>query len=183
MSDDVLKDWQSTAHILFDDVLLAAAEVERVGDGFVRRSYVRTVFVAIEGSTHGMKRVVLHVWNQRQSKLDVDDLECLTETKFDEQGSSRKRFLCFRDNVKFVFKAFAKIHGFACAADFNCKGWSALLDAAEIRDRLMHPKSSQDLNVSDEDMAKIREAADWYFPTRDQLVAQATREIKGKRLI
>jgi hypothetical protein len=42
----------------------------------------------------------------------------------------------------------------------------------------MHPKSSKDLDISDSDLDKIKEAADWYFSTRNQLVELATNEFK-----
>lgn len=178
MSHDVLKDWQTATEILFADVLNAADQVDRIGDGCTRRSYVRAVFAAIDGSTYGMKRVVLQVWTQYQSKLDADDLELLTETKFDQQGKSKKRFLPFSNSIKFAFDVFAKVHGLVSSADYGVKGWTDLLGAAEIRHRLMHPKSSADLEVSDSDLDKIRDGADWYFKTRNRLVAEATNELK-----
>jgi hypothetical protein len=176
MSEDILTEWQSFTEILFHDVLQAAAATESVhtdpvAEGYDRRNYVRTVFAAIEGSTHGMKRVILHHQKFWRSKLDADHLEFLTD-------ATGKRFPSFRDNIKSTFKLFAKIHGFACQANFRCNGWSALVEAAEIRDRLMHPKSSRDLDVSRDDLAKIQEAADWYFETRNQLVEQGTNELK-----
>ena len=109
---------------------------------------------------------------------NADDLERLTETKMDQQGRSKKCFLPSGENIQFAFRAFAKVHGFACSADYSVKGWTALLDAAKIRDRLMHPKSSHDLEVSFTDLDGVREASGWFFPTRDRLVAQATREVK-----
>jgi hypothetical protein len=178
MPDNLLNDWQSTTDILFADVLHAAVDTQRVGDAYSRRSYVRAVFAAVEGITHGMKRVVLHVCKHWPCRLDANEVERLMDTEIDQRGKSRKRFLSFRDNITFVFRMFAKVHGFDCEADFRCKGWSALLEAAEIRNRVTHPKCSRDLDLSDDDLAKIREAAEWYFPTRDRLVAQATAELK-----
>lgn len=179
MSDHTLKDWEHTTRILFDDVCHAAAQVDGISNGCARRNYVRAVFTAIDGSTYGMKRVVLHVWKHRQFKLNTDDLELLTETKFDLRGKSKRRFLPFGDSVKFVFSIFAKVHGFVSSANYGGKGWSTLLAAAEIRHRLMHPKSSTELEVSDSDLNKIRDGADWYFKTRNQLVEKATSAIKN----
>ena len=173
MADDVLKDWKKTTKTLFADVCRAAEEVDRCGDGYTRRNYVRSVFAAIEGITHGMKRVTLQVWKLRQSRLDSDELGKLMEVKFDSQGRSRKRFLPFGDNIKFTFEAFAKVHGVAESVNYTGKGWAALLSAAEIRHRLMHPKSADDLEISDAEMVSVRTAAAWYFPVRNQLVIRA----------
>ena len=175
LKDGFLIDCLCTNDILIDDVLRAAGELDRVGDGCTRRNYVRGVFAAMEGITYGMKRVVLRIAKEREFKLDAHDLGRLNETKLGAHGESQKFFLPFCDNVKFAFEMFAKIHRFTCRADFRCKGWAALLAAVEIRNRLMHPKSSIELEVGDNDLTEIREAADWYFPTYKLLMAQATR--------
>ena len=178
MSDDVLKDWQATTEILFGDVLHAADEVDRSSGACVRRSYVRSVFAAIDGSTYGMKRVALQVWTHRQPRLDADDLELLIETNFDQQGKGKKRFLPFGKSIKIAFDVFAKVVGSVSSVDYGVKGWTDLLGAADIRHRLMHPKSRADLEVSDSDLDTIRAGADWYFKTRNRLVVEATIELK-----
>jgi hypothetical protein len=178
MLNKTTQDWRVTLEILLDDVIRTAVETQRSNEGYVRRNYVRAVFAAIEGSTYGLKRVVLQLWEHKQSKLNADELEFLIETGIDKKGKSKKRFLPFDKNIKFVFEVFAKMHDFISTADYNHKGWTVLLDTAEIRNRLMHPKSSKDLDISDTDLDKIREAADWYFSTRNQLVELATNEFK-----
>lgn len=178
MSGNIPKDCKITTDALLHDVIRASSDIDLENDGYHRRNYVRAVFAAIEGSTYGMRRLALYVWNQRQTNLKADELELLTETKFDKQGRAKNCFLRFEENIKFVFKIFAKIHGFSFQPDYKNKGWSALLEAAQIRHRLMHPKSSHDLDVSVEELNKIKIAADWYFPARNLLFEKAINEFK-----
>ena len=149
MPDDILKDCKTTVDALLNDVIRASEDIDLKDDGCRRRNYVRAVFAAIEGSTYGMRRLVLHTWSLRQPKLNANELELLIETRFDKQGKAKKLpFLSFDRNIKFVFEVFSKIHGFNFQPDYKHKGWAALLEAAQIRHRLMHPKSSGDLDVS-----------------------------------
>ena len=176
--DDVLRDWQATTNVLLQDVVRAAEALDSTNGPSLRRNYVRAVFAAIEGSTYGMKRVVLQVWKQGYCKLKADELERLIETEMVKGGKTKKRYLPFGDNIKFAFKTFAKAHSFSCPADFGVSGWTSLLEAAETRNRLMHAKSTDELNVSDLDLDEIQKASEWYFANRDRLVESGSTELR-----
>ena len=178
MQNEDIDDWLATHEILFDDVMSSVARFASKNDGFSRRSYVRTVFAAIEGSLFGLKRVVLHIHNIHVLDLKSDDLGKLMEGTIDGSGTMKKRFLPFADSVRFAFKTFAKVHQVPCLADFNSKGWNALLKAADVRNRLMHPKSSRDLDVSDDDLASVETGVRWYFDTRNLLVGASITAMK-----
>jgi hypothetical protein len=178
--NDILKDWLATSDVLFQDVMRAAEALDNTSDPYGRRNYVRAVFAAIEGSTYGLKRVVLQVQKQGGSNLKTNELERLIEPEMVKGGKIKKRYLPFDENIKFTFKTFAKAHGFSCPAVFEVSGWTSLLKAVKIRDGLMHPKCSGGLNVSDQDLDVIQKSSEWYFTTRDRLVESATAEFRKK---
>jgi hypothetical protein len=175
ISDEVLKDWQDTTQILLDDAFHAAEQIDNGDNQGARRNYVRAVFAAIEGSTYGLKRMILMVWNYRQPKLEPGELEYVIETRFDKHGKSKRYFLPFADNVRLSFDVFAKVNGLSSTADYGGNGWKSLRDAAEIRNRLTHPKCSADLEVSYEDLLTVQAASLWYFGTHNRAVARATK--------
>jgi hypothetical protein len=44
-------------------------------------------------------------------------------------------------------------------------GWEALKKAIDVRDRLVHPKVSEDVNVSDAELKLVRRAHKWFKET------------------
>lgn len=178
MPHEVFDDLQKTTNIVFEDAFRIAQALGTSDDPWLRRSYVRSIFAAIEAITFGIKRVTLQMSKHRQIKLDVDELERLKEVRIDSYGKPQKRFLPFSDNIKFAFNVFAKVHGFHCVAQFGDSGWQAMLEAVSVRDRLMHPKSSQDLEVTARDIGRVQQAAHWYFTTRNHLVDRARLQIR-----
>ncbi len=135
MADDILSDWMLTSDILAQDVLRAAAAIDTTEDAYAcaKRNYVRAVFAGIEGTTYGMKRIVLQVWKFQQKRLDANTLEKLTEVRLDENGNRKKYYLKFRENIKLVFDVFAKIHAITNTVDYGTRGWTALLEAVEVK--------------------------------------------------
>src|SRR4051812_21569260 len=113
---DIISDWQRTFDILSADVLQAAAQVDNRSDGWAKRSYVRAVFAVIEGTTFGMKRLALNIWDQDQRNLDADELELLHEKRLDAQAKGRKHFPAFGENIKLTFQVFAKAYRFKSLA-------------------------------------------------------------------
>ena len=81
-----------------------------------------------------------------------------------------KSFLDFKRNFKFAFKSAVKIFDAPISLDFsNDPGWSSLNKAIEIRNRLMHPKPSESMNVSDQDIDFVRKAYCWVISKEAEL--------------
>src|SRR5690242_15704625 len=171
-----LQDFTDTSDTVIVDIVCSSILAGKAGQqddpanqAFTRRTYVRTVFAAMEAMVYGMKQVSLFVHSHFKAKLDQDELDLLTETKVYGNGKQDVWYPAFKDNVKGTFKAFAKAHGFDCKTDFGNDGWNKFLQAAEIRNRVTHPKSVKDLSLSDDDMNKVQQAVDWFNPARGHL--------------
>lgn len=97
------------------------------------------------------------------------EFAALREESFDVDQSGVVRIkrarLSLRSKVRLSLAYYPRIHEAAFAADVNGAGWSAFVATLEIRNRLTHPRAEIDLEVSDADLATIRNAVAWYLET------------------
>lgn len=133
------------------------------------RAFVRSAFACIEGTLFAMRNEIIHDADARQ-RLSHPEFLCLSEEAHfvDERGRAKSRpvFLSpLASSLRFTFRCFAKGHGFDFQPDFNNAGWTALLQAAELRNRLTHPKGVADLNVGKQEFFLMVHADVWFSLT------------------
>jgi len=131
-----------------------------------RRAYVRSVFAFIEGILHRMKRTAGHLgWPL--GNLSIAEMVMIDGTVFDinDKGEVDHKpvFIKFLNNVKFSFRVYSKSIGASFELSLGGDGWQKLRDAVKVRDRLMHPKGTADLNVTDIEVKATKMAFDWFF--------------------
>jgi hypothetical protein len=129
-----------------------------------RRMFVRSLFALIEGVSHAMKRSAVRHDHQRVLSAEEVMLARDESVEANDSGhavvkSARIRFL---PNVRLAFRLWAKIGGFDCTLDVAGIGWSDLKDSVKLRDRLMHPKGVQDLEVSDDEIRQAMRVHIWF---------------------
>jgi hypothetical protein len=140
------------------------------------RSYVRSLFALIESILYSQKQLAKHVDTALKATTpvwaDVAGLSQLELLAIDEKafqikddGSVRAAdsFIRFKQNFKLSFVVLAK----CCGSDFRPTydkniGWDSLLKALSVRDRLMHPKSVKDLEVTPSEFRDAQRASDWF---------------------
>ena len=154
---------------LKDDVDYAIEEMDECDDDqFSRRTYVRTVFAMIEGAVFALKQEVLE--ESRIGRFDLSPAEhaVLSEQSYSlvESGGTRigSYYPQLKANIKFAFPIFARALGGAFKFDPSLNRdprWQSLCRAKEVRDRLMHPKSVEELEVNDSDLSDVEDAAGW----------------------
>lgn len=133
-------------------------------DQSARRSFVRAVFAMIEGLTYSLKQGALEK-EETQPVFTTAELALLKEEFYDlndnGEAAIRRSKLRTKPNTLFALQSFAKGHG-AIFVPNRDEGWSALIAAIKVRDRLMHPKKIIDLTVSDAEMETVKEASLWF---------------------
>ena len=134
-----------------------------------RRMLVRSIFAYIEALTYAIKQSSLGT--SRRSPT-AGELSMVEETAFElnDNGSlttTRNKVRLF-PNIRFAFNFYASLAGYTFSLDCSGKGWQNLTASAKVRDRLMHPKSVVDLEVSAEE---IRSALDAFFWFQHQIIA------------
>lgn len=144
------------------------------GDAFDRRNLIRTFFTLVEGDTFYRKRLALmvhdttlslaeppHAVFSPQELMLLQDLSPELSTKGTVRVS--QKFLRLSDNVRFSFAAAAKAFGADFQLDVAREGWQAFRNALDVRHRLTHPKSIDDLEVTERDLLNLAVAVKWYF--------------------
>ncbi len=113
-----------------------------------------------------MKQVCFSEEFGPSSIFSAGELALLREESYDLDDKGRvitkQSNLQILKNIKFTFEAFSKYFGAGFRLKLDDMGWESFLKAIKIRNRLMHPKSALDLNVSDEEFDIIRRANSWF---------------------
>ncbi|MCG8351874.1 MAG: hypothetical protein MI924_29260 [Chloroflexales bacterium] len=141
-------------------------------DLFWRRAYVRSVFAFIEGVTYRMKRLAFEEKDKSQVDFSPAEIALLLEQTFDldEQGEVIHRTIAFplTKNVRFAFKALARVN----AVDYDLHGgagWEALKKSLKLRERLMCPKTQEDLLISNDEIDFVLSGSVWFVQNFKEL--------------
>ncbi len=152
--------------LLLEDVKSAKAAVEKDGQDSAKRSLFRALFAFIEGIVYQIKQVVLA---HRGADVTLTSAErvFLNEEDYDlnEKGHPhfRKRNISLVKNLKFAFTQWAEIRSSGFKLEVDGEGWESFIKAIRIRDRLMHPKSLNDLHITDKELEIADKTLKWFF--------------------
>jgi hypothetical protein len=138
----------------------ARQELKEKDTPFRRRGYVRAVFAAIAGAVEAMRQVArLHPEEFTESELIL-----LRETRpdLDDRGNvvARKNKVPTTADLLFAFKSCMKAFGSELKLEAGDE-WANFRRGVGIRDRITHPKSAEDFDLSDDDVDCVAEIADW----------------------
>jgi len=164
--DNNLKELRDMAQVLGQDCHEQYLAIQSHNNQMHRRAYVRSVFAFIEGILHRMKRTALHLGNTLGTLL-IAEMILIDGASFDidDKGEviARPFFIKFLNNIKFSFRVYSKIVGSSFKLNLGENGWQKLQEALKVRDRLMHPKETTDLDVTDAEIEATKKAFDWFF--------------------
>ncbi len=151
--------------VLNADVKDAQAATLRNPTDFNKRTLVRTCAALVEGLAYQLRQVTLATL-QGTDLLSTGDLAVLRETRYQ---LSRQGDIEERDNFQstllmllFTLRVYAQNHGATFVPNTSDNGWNCLRKAFDLRDRLMHPKSPQDLLVTDDLGADFTAGIKWW---------------------
>ncbi len=160
---------------LVDDIRIAGEklDVEEKLDNeqYFRRSYIRTFLPMMEGVVYGIKMALFGIAGtpnfRNVDHLNGPDLFILRGLTYDlkrngEVDEKRKDFVP-EDNLKFTIKSFNRVLGANINIGVGTQDWVNFVRTKKIRNGIMHPKHSADLNISDEDWECIRSVSSWFY--------------------
>ncbi len=159
---------------------------------FRKRNYVRTVFAYIDGVLFAMKRIILEdisfktnivketnsgfVIEENESKLTPEDIIYLQEYKLEGPNVDNLKEVSmtksFKANIKFTFRSYEKTRIENYETNFGCKEWKNFQDCIEIRNRITHPKKSQDLEITDAEFNNVKNSYEWFYKILSDLQKQ-----------
>ncbi len=126
------------------------------------RNLVRCLFALVEGVTFSIKLEAL----EKYFKEGRHDIRGIVELVFEERydvddkgGITIRPIRITTDkNVKLAFRLYSEIYGISNLLNTGSKWWAALRRSNNVRDRLMHPRDPQDLDISPQEILDAIEA-------------------------
>ncbi len=144
---------------------------------YSRRVYIRTLFAMIEGSIYAMK-IALFGIGRESGSIKVPDLVVLKESSFDlsKNGKVKEKAKFFRipENLRFTIRTIKHLLGKEIELGVGNQDWENLKKSIKIRNKVTHPKSLKDLNISDEALECIRSVNLWF----NQIVSDMMMALK-----
>ena len=162
---DAVEELKQVYSVLNADFVYAREAAIQNPTEFHKRTLVRTCFALIEGLAYQLRHVTLATL-QDTDFLSEGELAVLKETmhRLNQSGDieDRDNFQTTLPMMLFTLRVYAKNHGACFEPKTSDNGWSCLKKAVKIRDRLMHPKSLQDLSITDDEGAIFSAGVSWW---------------------
>ena len=167
-----------TADLRFCTQHLAEAE-------FWPRIFYFFTFASIEGLTFQMKQVALKAATCFGVVFTPAEISFIKEEAYslDDNGKiiASTPFIKIKNNLRFAFRIFAKAYKKSYELKVDGKGWESFQKAIKIRNRLVHPKSLDDLIIGSKECEILFEVNNWYsdaFADLASIVEEATTELE-----
>jgi hypothetical protein len=181
-------------NVLRADVREAGEMLATGYSNFRLRTYLRTFFALVEGSTFALKQLIL-MKHQHLPYLSDGELNLLREITYelDERGNitTRPKYVDTATNIRFLVRCVTKAISLESGVLFDGKGWVAFRESIRIRNQITHPKDAASLKLIDSDgvvvdpKAELGEKADvlagglsWYIETLQTLYSLIESEIR-----
>jgi hypothetical protein len=171
---EAIKQMTAIVEELGKDVVKSRDEAAKDGGPFWRRTLVRALFAYIEGSSYRLKQVAPPVAEYNSVALSKAETALLTEESYDlnDKGEAiiKKAKLRTAENLLFSVKIVSKAAKSTYEIDKSTEGWSAFKETIKIRDRITHPKSTEELNISDNELKVIMKTMTWFAASINNLL-------------
>jgi hypothetical protein len=123
------------------------------------RDVVRSFFAYVEGTVYSLKqyaKVQLALYERPLERHEADAVIECTYT-MNERGvlKIKPMHIRFEANLLFMINLQERLHQLPPQLNKNDNWWVALEELVGVRDRLMHPKHPNDLNVEGEDIKTL----------------------------
>jgi hypothetical protein len=135
---------------------------------------VRAMFTMIEGSVFNLKQIALAL--SKHGKGSFSQASMIKVQRSHRLNSSP----CLRTS-KFAFLSAARAFGVAYELKVDDGGWNGFKDALVIRNRITHPKSIDDLQLSDNEIQTVADAAEWFLKVQRELIQKMMTKMEALR--
>ena len=147
--------------------------------GIWDRFYTKTVFSMVEGVSYRTRRYIISAVDAGLYLLDTPSIKMLCEStyKLDASGKiiEKDENLSFVPGFKFTFKSFGKCLGMGKFVEqaFCDNGFGNFKKSVEIRNRLTHPKETEEMIVSGSELMLVESAEKWFHALVLPLIERA----------
>lgn len=163
---EAVEELKATFVILDDDI----NEVRNIANGEMKgfhvRASIRAYSALIDGLLYQMRQVAISSESEDFNLFSVEEKMILNEKTIflDHKGEMKEKdnFEKLLPMLLFTFKQFAKIHGAAFSPDTSVHGWECMKIFVTVRNRITHPKSKAELDLTESEWEKVNLAVDWF---------------------
>lgn len=166
-------------HEELGDEVRALSARRHDGEAHRRRSYVRAVFAYVEGLVFALKLATLATAPEQFSDLEKAALSeaprgRVSHGKVKEEAQK----IPLAENVRFALQMFARLTGTQRSISYTA-GWEAFTRSIRVRDRLMHPRSVAQLDVTDAELLQLELGTRWFGTIFNDLAAEVRRRLEA----
>ncbi len=133
-----------------------------IDDQFHARQLVRSLFALVEGVTFSLKRLAITEQIVAGSSISDAERALALEEKYilNNQGEAMvvAAHIRLKENIRFAFHLYSKVFDTPSTLDVQSEWWNSLVRSIKVRDRLMHPRSPEDLTIYPKETRAVADA-------------------------
>jgi hypothetical protein len=178
---EFLSDQTAATQVLISDLNEAVVPLRQTSTPQQRRSYVRSFFAYVEGSSWGMQRFLLeahvgfgNLLTGAEAAVLLDESYILTR---DGKVESKLQRHALTNKLRFTLATGDRVFGTPLGVRYDDQGWKAFRHCLDLRNRLTHPTTSDDLFVSDVDLEEMEGATVWFRDAYQAFLRAASEAI------
>jgi len=164
---DAVHELKSTFSILDADINEIKKNADGNTKGFHVRASIRAYSALIEGLLFQMRHLALSSESKNTSVYNLSEKLILSEKAYrlNTKGEveEKESFESLKNMVLFTLKQFPKIHGANFEPNTGDHRWEMFGVFIKIRNRVVHPKSKSDLELTHEEWEKVNVGIDWFY--------------------
>lgn len=165
---------------LVEDAILAITGSESLKTQSSKRNLIRTTYAAIEGIAWLLADHVASIARDTDN-ISAAEQMALTEKSYQvtRQGKVREqtRFIPLPSLIR-LSTTIARRVDRTFEVDFDQPEWQRFVQGLEVRNRITHPKSIDDLSVDDSDVANTIAALHWMLELTANAMATTTSALR-----
>ncbi|MCG8911001.1 hypothetical protein [Pseudomonas sp. DP-17] len=177
---DVAKSELSALYLcLKSDATISLENIDPLRSGFEDRTYVRTVFSMFEGVAYATRQYILAQAAAGRYKISTQEHDLLSEQTYilDGKGKIKEKenFLQFIPGFRLTISVLGRCLGREeyVAGAFGHHMYDSFQNGVKIRNRIIHPKLTNDLMLSRAEVATVKEAHEWFDSLMLELIGHA----------
>lgn len=159
---------------LKSDAVISRKQLSPLRSGFEDRTYVRAVFAMFEGVGYVTRQYILAQAAAGRYQISTQERDLLSEQTFvlDGKGNikTKESFLQFLPGFRLTINILGRCLGreMYVANAFGHHTYESFQDGIAIRNRVTHPKLTQEMMLSRDEIETVKKAENWF----DNLLAE-----------
>jgi hypothetical protein len=166
---------QNLLHTLTEDIHINRAQLQSASTQVSRRNYIRSVFALFDYRLYLLRDATLKLMLQQENPADEEALERIVplleeHPRLRDNGRvepelNRAGFLPL---LAYTLKQYAALTGYTKDV-LSDNRYNDFRNALALRNRITHPRAGDSLEITDEDLASVEKAAEWWDAVEEEL--------------